>query len=106
MAARRLHYTRKASCDLEAIADYIQDQAGELTALRLLDAVDRTVDLLQTTPHIGIVCNLASGRYSRMRQIPIYAPFDRWTIFYTPSVTELRIHRIVHSSQNWPRLFK
>jgi plasmid stabilization system protein ParE len=106
MAARRLHYARKASRDLEAITDYIQDQAGELTAIRLLDAVDRTIDLLQTTPHLGVACNLASGRYSRMRQIPIYGPFDRWTMFYTPSATELRIHRIIHSSRNWTRLFK
>jgi plasmid stabilization system protein ParE len=107
MPSRRgVKYTRKAGRDLEEIADYLEEQAGESTALRMLDAVNRTVGLLRSSPHIGIASNLASGRYRRMRQIPLCASFDRWMMFYTPSATELRIHRILHSSQNWPRLFR
>jgi plasmid stabilization system protein ParE len=106
MAPRHLHYTRKASRDLESIADHLQEEASALIALRFLDAIDRTTDLLLTTPQIGVTLNLASGHYRRARRIPVHSPFERWTIFYTPSTSELRIHRVIHSAQNWPRFIR
>jgi len=101
-----LSYTRKASSDLENITDYLQEQSGESIALRLLDAVDHTASLLQITPHIGIGCDFGSRRFPHMRRIVVSGPFHRWIIFYTPSATEIRIDRILHSAQNIPRLFR
>jgi plasmid stabilization system protein ParE len=68
-----LKYTRKANRDLEGIADYLEGEAGELVALRMLDAVDRTVELIRMTPEIGMACHLSSGRDPRLRRLQIYS---------------------------------
>ena len=101
-----LYYTRKASRDLEDITGYLQGEAGETIAIRFRDAVDRTVDLLRTTPNIGVASRAGSPRHRDMRRLPLSHPFDRWMMFYTPASTEIRIDRVLHSAQGLPHFFR
>jgi plasmid stabilization system protein ParE len=101
-----LHYTRKASRDLEDIASYLQEEAGTAIVLRFLDAVDRTADLLRITPYIGPALHTASPRHPNVRRLPLSHPVERWMLFYEPSSTEIRIDRILHSAQDYPRHFR
>jgi plasmid stabilization system protein ParE len=101
-----LHYTHQASHDLEDIADYLREEAGTAIALRFLDAVDHTTDLLRVTPYIGTALASVSVRHSNVRRLPLSAPFGRWMLFYEPAPTEIRIDRVLHSAQDWPRYFR
>lgn len=48
----RLVFSRRAEADLRAIAAWFGEVAPEATA-RVLDDIDRTIDLLVDFPHVG-----------------------------------------------------
>jgi plasmid stabilization system protein ParE len=95
-----------ASRDLIQRAGFLAIEGSLRISDRFLEAVAHTVDLLTQMPKIGSVFRSASNRKSEIRTMPVSGAFHRSVIFYTATTTELRIQRILHSSQNLTRFFR
>ena len=99
----RLWYTSRANRDVDEITGRYEEISGPDVALRFLDALDHTLDLVRTSPGIGIPCHRGSHR--DLRRIPLSGSFDLWMLYYTPSATEIRVDRVFHSARDTKILF-
>ena len=94
-----------AADDLETLIDYLTESSGAQVANRWLDSYDHTVELLCSTPLMGLHCRFQQPQNRHIRRFPVSGTFKTWLIFYTPSKTSVRIERVLHSARDWRRLF-
>jgi plasmid stabilization system protein ParE len=104
--SRRLTFSPLADEDIAEELRYLYEVAGEAVAVGYLSSVDRTLEYLRSMPYLGRSCGFATQRFKAVRRLPISAPYDKRLVFYTPSDTEVRVERIIHSAQDWKRLFR
>ena len=83
----------------------LRKDATPRIADRFLEAVNETVDMLQSHPHSGT--RITSRLYgdTKLRRFPVTLPFGRWLIVYSVSGDTILILRVLHGSQDWKKLF-
>jgi plasmid stabilization system protein ParE len=101
-----LAFAPKAKQDIDEEVDYLREHAGKVVADGYIRSVNHTTSLLLSTPHMGLGCDFKSIRYRKVRRLPVHAPFQKRLLFYTPSDSELRVERVLHSARNWAVLFR
>ena len=90
----RVRWTTDAADDLERIYDHIAETNSD-AARRIASTVLDGIASLETFPHRG-----RPGRVAGMREF-VFVPLP-WIAVYEVDA-EVRILRILHGSQRWPR---
>jgi plasmid stabilization system protein ParE len=93
-----------AEDDLIERANYLFEHASDRVMLRFIHAVFATAETLAGMPELGPVCRSANPRLRQLRRFPVNG-FKRFFILYHPVPSGIEVIRIVHSSQDWKRLF-
>jgi plasmid stabilization system protein ParE len=89
----------KALKDLVETAEFIAEDNIE-TADRFFEAFESTIELIRKTPKIGSVRKFQDQLEVRMWFV---SGFERCLIFYTQSVDEIAILRVIHSARDYTR---
>jgi len=93
--------TPAAYRDLEGIADYIQQHNPD-AAHRFLLAAQKAFNLLTSQPLLGEV--YPHPRHSDLRFWTLGRRFRNYVIFYRPIADGVEIIRVLHGSQNFPKV--
>ena len=94
----RVHYSRKAGRDLDAIWDYIA-QHNPSAAAALLRSIARKAELIATQPMMGKVRDeLADDLRS--------FPEGNFVIFFRPLTDGIEIVRVLHSARDVDAVFE
>lgn len=96
-------YTSIAENDLVSCAAYLQLDSTE-TAIRFLEAFDRTVEFLQQSPLIGEVCPYSNPLLEGIRVWRIQK-FKNYLVFYRVLSNELEVVRVLHGSRDLDLVF-
>lgn len=103
MTARRVTTTTQADLDIAHAVDYLVSTGANEAALSLIDALESATKYIATFPSIG------SSRFALETEIPDLRDFalDRfpYILFYTDDADAVRIHRVLHTSQDIPAEF-
>jgi toxin ParE1/3/4 len=84
--------------DLLELAEHIA--ADNLAAAeRLLDAFERSVELLRTVPTMGSVCRVRTGRVKGLRVVAIRG-FPRYLVLYRFDDPRLEVLRVIHGARD------
>lgn len=95
MIRRRVVILRRARADLNALFDWIADEASVATALRYLEHVKRYIDGFDLAAERGT-------RHDDVRPGLRMIGFERrLTILFTTTDTEVRILRVLRAGQDW-----
>ena len=95
---KRYVLSEEADKDIEAIFDYSEQQFGVNKAIEYVTEIDTTFIHLMNNPEIGrIRKEIKVG----LRSFPIASHI----IFYTIFDEHIRIIRVLHGSQDYPRFF-
>ncbi len=92
----------QALSDLVGTAEYISEDNIE-AADRFFDAFEAALELIRKNPRIGAV-RLFEDRLV-VRLWPIKG-FEKCLIFYTESVDEVIVLRVIHSARDYQRFFE
>jgi toxin ParE1/3/4 len=92
-----------AQADLSNQADYYVREADVDTALRFLDAVERTFELLKSQPHMGAFTKLSHPVLEKSRFVAIKG-FNRILVFYRVQEDRLDVIRVIHGYRDIPAL--
>lgn len=95
----------RADRDIDAVADYLADEAGLDTGLRFLTEVYETFALLASQREIGWPCKLGHPRLTTARVFRVSSRFENYLIFYQPYRDRIEILRVLHGSQDLADLF-
>ena len=93
-----LRYSIKALWDMDFIAETIQQNSSR-SALRFLDAAERTAENLLTFPEFGAVFESDNPRLQDLR-VCLVADFQKYLLFYRIDGEEIIIVRIIHGHRN------
>lgn len=100
MAKRPVRLRARAAADVEAAVDWYREEAGEAVALEFVDAVERCVRRLRTSPQLG------SLRFSYELDIPglpvVPTPRFPYLIFYVPADDTIDVWRVLHTRRDLP----
>lgn len=93
---------RQAALDLDAIMNYLEENAGEIVADRFLEKAERTFAVLAENPNIGKITSLKGRpKVAGLRKFPIPIRGFKYLIFYMPRQNGISVVRVIHSSQDW-----
>ena len=92
--------SEKTDDDLIAARDFIAAD-NERAACDFLDAVFETFDQLAHFPKMGPSAHFKHRALKNMRYFVLPPPFNRWLIFYQPTVTGADIRRVLYGNINW-----
>lgn len=95
----------EADDDVVESAAYLIENASEEVAARFTRSIFSTASLLATMPGIGLHCHFKSPQFDAVRRIGPKG-FEHWLVFYRPRPGGIEVLRVIHSSRNWPRLFR
>jgi plasmid stabilization system protein ParE len=96
----RIRIAPPARSDLDAIWFYIAQESGNVeAATRVVSAITDKFALLAQFPFIGR--SLEASERANVRTFPA----NRYTIFYSTRVDEIRVLRIIHSSRDAQLIF-
>lgn len=88
------------AADLDDASEYHRQEAGEQTALDFIDAVERGIERIRRSPHVG------SLRFAYELAIPDLRawPLQRfpYVMFYVGTEMELDVWRILHTRRDVP----
>ena len=84
-------------------ADYYVQEADIGTALRFLDAVERTFALLTSQPHMGAHAKLSHPALEDSRFVPIMG-FEKILAFYRAQAGLIDVIRVIHGHRDIPNL--
>jgi toxin ParE1/3/4 len=96
-------FSPKAARDLEEISSYIAADNPE-AAERVRRMILNTADLLAQHPEIGRRIRKATVRHLQIRWF-VVPKFRNYLIFYQPFQEAIVVVRVLHSAQDWTRLF-
>ncbi|HIG30983.1 MAG TPA: type II toxin-antitoxin system RelE/ParE family toxin [Verrucomicrobiales bacterium] len=68
-------------------------------AVRVLDAIDKTFELIGHSPYIGPLYSIEIPVLGGLRMIPVLG-YPRYLVFYHPVVDEVRILYVFHGMRN------
>jgi len=85
------------------ISAYLAEQNEEV-AQNFLNACDVTFRFLASNPHIGAEREFENPALSRVRMWRV-KNFEKYLVFYTPTETGVKILHLLHSAQDYNRLF-
>lgn len=88
----------KAIEDLEEISDYIAEH-NQAAALRFLQAVEDSFQLLERLPLAGRVCRFRSPDLAGVRK-RVVDGFRRYVIYYRPIDDGIEVLRVLHGSRD------
>jgi toxin ParE1/3/4 len=80
------------------------ERAGEVTALRFLQAAEDTFAELAAMPGMGRAEDFANPRLTGMRRWRVRG-FDNYLIFYHPLPQGIEVVRVVYATRDLPGLF-
>jgi plasmid stabilization system protein ParE len=103
MKARCL-FLPAADRDIDSLARYYAREAGIDTAVRFLDAVKRTCEMLATHPRMGWPCRLRHPELASTRVFRVLG-FDKILVFYRPAKNRVEVLRVQHGSRHLESLF-
>lgn len=90
---RLLRYSATAELDLDEIANYTQQQWGDVQADRYLNALEITCESLADTPQMGRECDWVRPGLRRMEQ-------GSHVIFFVEEDKGILVVRILHKSMS------
>jgi addiction module RelE/StbE family toxin len=90
-----VRYLREAHDDLEQIAEYIAQDNPE-AAIRVVERIRASVELLAGFPALGRQGRLAGTRELVIARLPSIVP-------YSVRGNEVVVIRVLHQAQAWPR---
>ena len=94
----RIHWTRPALADLEAIGDFIA-RDNPVAAKRLVVSLVASVDALRDHPNLGRPGRLAETRELLVAGTPYIVP-------YRVLGDDVEILAVFHGARRWPRAFE
>lgn len=77
-------------------------EAGERTAWRFFDAVERAIARLSDQPEIGRGRRFKDVRLQGLRSLRVDAPFSKVLIFYRVASEGIELWRLMHGARNLP----
>jgi toxin ParE1/3/4 len=95
----------RARRDILSNAEYLEEQGGLETALRFLDATQKTFEALARMPKIGALCVFRSPVLRNLRRWPVKG-FENWLIFYQPRRNGVEIVHLIHGARDIESLFE
>ncbi len=93
--------TLAALNDVVEIANYIALDDIQ-SAARFVTSVDKTYDLIQTTPFSGSPEPIANQDNLRKWLVK---GFRKYAVFYSTENDEVKILRVIHTARNYKRIF-
>jgi addiction module RelE/StbE family toxin len=90
----RIRWSRRADCDLDAVAEYLENDDPDAAArvvLRIVDAVEHLAD----HPHLG-----RPGRIPNTRELVVSG--TQYIVPYRVRGGVLEILRVLHGAMRWP----
>lgn len=96
---------RKSSAffaDFECIARWYVREAGTEVAQKWLEALDATVEELESTLGLGRLRRFPHPELQGLRSFRVQRPFHRYLVFYRWSPEELSVERVMHGSRDLP----
>lgn len=90
--------------DLRRHAEFIANDNLD-AAIRLFDAVDKSIERLLDFPEIGSLLDLESPRLQNARLWPVKG-FENYLILYVPFPEVIEFLRIIHAAQDLERILK
>jgi plasmid stabilization system protein ParE len=86
--------------DLIAARDFIASD-NDRAARDFLDAVFEAFDRLAKFPKMGPVTHFKHRALKSVRYFVLPPPFNRWLIFYRPTIHGVDILRVLYGNINW-----
>jgi toxin ParE1/3/4 len=99
-----LKFSTRALIDTESVAEVIQ-QNSPRSALRFLEAVEKTGENLMTFPEFGARFETDEPTLKDMR-VCLVSGFEKYVVFYRVRTDAVRIERVVHGSRDLPTTLK
>ncbi len=97
----KIYRSAAAILDIIENAEYIaQDDLD--AAIRFVDAVDSSIDLIAKSPGIGVSRKVGKAPEMRMW---VVKEFPNSLLFYRATSTEITIIRVIHSARDFNRIF-
>lgn len=97
----RIKRSSQAAIDIVETAEYIAHDNIE-AAIRFIDAVDESVEIISKSPNIGVANKIESEPDLRMWAVK---GFPKSLIFYRVRTSQIDILRVIHSSRDFTRFF-
>ena len=94
---KNCRFSSESRRDLQAIHDYIASD-DPAAALRLIERIEQSCQLLAENPLIGESCDFLAERL-RMTVVGNYI------VFHRPVDDGVEVARIIHGARDWRRLF-
>lgn len=91
-----------AIIDIYETAEYIAQDDLEI-AIRFTNAVEESIELIKRAPQIGTLQKIRGHKGIRMRFVQ---DFPKILIFYNESPDAIEIVRVIHSAQDFRRVFR
>jgi plasmid stabilization system protein ParE len=91
----RIEWSQAAVADLQAITDWIEQDRGIETAIRIARHIYEAVQSLRTMPY--------RGRYGRIENtLELVLPRLPYLVVYQISEERLHVLNVLHGAQRWP----
>ncbi len=101
MAAKHYRLSKRATEDIDQIANYLVVQSPE-AARRIVLELKTTFKVLATNPELGNRCDdLKSG----VRQFIPSRPANKFIVFYYAVAGGVEISDVIHSARDWQTMF-
>ena len=101
---RRLYRHPNALADVEEAAVYIGLESSE-SAMRFIDAVEKTMRLLSGNPGLGIARTLTRRKLLGLRSFPVKG-FEKYLVFYLPHEHGIEVLRVLHGARDLPTVLE
>ena len=100
MTAKAVIPRARAQADVEQVIDHYAAEAGAVTALAFIDALEQAYAFIGETPGAGsprwsVELNLPGLRSARLKGFP-------WLIFYLEFEAHVDVWRVLHAKRDMP----
>jgi toxin ParE1/3/4 len=102
---RALHILPAADNDVEQCFRYLRDESSLDQALRFLDGLQESLELIRLMPFIGSPRYFAKSRTRKLRQWPVKG-FRDILIFYKITKDSIEVCRILHGRRDIRAIFE
>jgi plasmid stabilization system protein ParE len=99
----RIVYTDDFPADVFEQAQWYARQRDEALAMDYAQAVQATLELIASHPHLGTPCAFPEPKLAGLRFYLVEKPFQRHLIFYRVSGEQLVAFRVVAGVRDLPR---
>jgi toxin ParE1/3/4 len=89
----------KSSADLVAHVDFLTDQSPA-AAYRFLESVEKTCEIIVSSPFIGSVVDALRPHQDGIRMWPV-RHFRSYLLLYRPVNDQIEIVRLLHGASDW-----